>query len=151
MAKTSTAQGLRVRKELTKSHVVSWILIMAGEDAMRAVTLLEKLVPEGTYVRIFIKESQEPWRAFIPSIDKNGVTRFKTEGDDFESPALLRTPYDRRWPQNYSLKGRQLTIAVKEMMLALVLGKTFPDGSVDLKAGGETTFIEVLSSVMNFS
>ncbi|XP_068210615.1 glutamate receptor-like isoform X2 [Palaemon carinicauda] len=118
------------------------------EDMKESLALLETLVPEGTHVRIFVRNTEGALRAFLSFVDMYGVTRFKY---DAEGLTHLTWGSPENEPHHYSLDGRQLTLAVTSLPLVIDLGRRYSDGSVEIVSGGDATIINCLSSSLNFT
>ncbi|XP_068240103.1 glutamate receptor ionotropic, delta-2-like [Palaemon carinicauda] len=147
---------------MLKCHTVQWLLLMEGKDIeeegmKESIAVLETLVPEGTNVRLFIKDPEESLKVFLPFIDKYGVTRWGTTIFQFNSKnpedaiAGGNPHYLKKDLHRYSLSGRQLTMAIKPSIFIFHLGRANPDGSYELVGGGELVIINALSYALNFT
>ncbi|XP_068245655.1 probable glutamate receptor [Palaemon carinicauda] len=140
----------KMRREILKCHVVYWLLIMEGEDAELSISVLETLVPEGTEVSIFTKTPGGAIKDYLPSIDSKGFTRFKAVHRGAEGQHLGK-PRDHKRPPYYSVSGRELTVSVKHMFMVTEVGRTYPDGSVELTGGVDTAILKQMSKSLNFT
>ncbi|XP_066961281.1 glutamate receptor 2-like isoform X2 [Macrobrachium rosenbergii] len=139
-----------MRKKMLKTHLVKWVLLMEGSDADSGIAGLEEFVNEGAQVTIFVKTADGLLNYYLPSIDTYGVTRFKNKGL-WENTEDLKEILSKEPQTPYSLSGRHFKVAVKEIIMLIKLGRIFPDGSVELLAGGEVETLNILSSVLNFT
>ncbi|XP_068238835.1 glutamate receptor ionotropic, delta-2-like isoform X3 [Palaemon carinicauda] len=67
----------KMRKARLQTHLTKWLLLLEGDDALNSVVRLQEFVNEGTLVVIFVKTSDGHMVHFLPSVDSDGVTRYK--------------------------------------------------------------------------
>ncbi|XP_066964370.1 uncharacterized protein [Macrobrachium rosenbergii] len=140
----------KMKEQMLKPHLVNWLLIMEGEEAESSLITLQNLIAEGTRVLIVTKDSREAPKLFRSQVDKAGVTRFtRPKGKINENHTADFGVQE--YSQYSDFSGRLMKVAVKEAFVTMEFGRTYPDGSVELKEGVDVSLIKILSSALNFT
>ncbi|XP_066976609.1 glutamate receptor ionotropic, delta-2-like [Macrobrachium rosenbergii] len=129
---------------------VTWLAVLVGGDAEVTVSRLERFILEGTRIRILAKDSEGLFHLFLPQVDTYGFVRFHKRGKGSLQEIGHFWKQDAI-PQHYSLSGRRMKVACKEVWPVVITGGTNPDGSVQLVSGFEVVLLETLSSYLNFT
>ncbi|XP_068229559.1 uncharacterized protein [Palaemon carinicauda] len=139
-----------MKDHMLKCQLSNWLLIMEGEEAESSLGHLEDLVAEGTQILVFTKDPQTEWNLFLSKIDLAGITRF-TRLEGSVGGHRIKDFGVRHHRQHYDFLGRMMTVGVKQSTIALQIGQTYPDGSVELVSGVDTILLKTYSSVLNFT
>ncbi|XP_064120826.1 glutamate receptor ionotropic, delta-2-like [Macrobrachium nipponense] len=129
---------------------VTWLVVMEGGDVEIAVLKLEGFILEGSRIQVLWKDPEGLFHLFFPRVDTYGFVRFHKRGKGSLQEMGNFWKQDAI-PKRYSLSGRRMRVACKDVWPVVVIGETHPDGSVELVSGFEVALLESLSSYLNFT